>query len=278
MFSEIHFRGCKSFPLNKDSSLIDLKHVNVIIGKNNSGKSSIIDIIAASIKYEYWKFIKSRLGSIEITFELKEDYLGSIFSNYTSIGYIHNPHQVALESLGKLYSVSVSYDKNYDKSVISKYTFSELYSDNIFKMAPLVKYWKSVADNIKRINNNLEFRRISAERDIVPEIESQEEIINENGTGASNLIRKILNHSNFDEKLIEERLLMELNKIMSPEIEFVELKIQQITVMDNLLWEVFLREKDCGRYALSQSGSGLKTIILLLLNLLIIPETKQYKN
>lgn len=277
MFSEVHFRGYKGFPANKDSSLVDLKHVNIIIGKNNSGKSSILDVIAASSKYDCWRRIKPHLEVLNISFELTEDYLGSIFSNYVSLEKVRNPHEVALQSLGKLYSVSVSYEKNYGSNMNLKYTFSELHSDDTFKREPLAKYWKTVADNISRINNDWEFRRISADRDIVPEVESQEETVNENGVGASNLIRKIINHSAFDEKLIEEYLLKELNKIISPEIEFVELKIQQITVEENLLWEIFLREKDCGRYALSQSGSGLKTIMLLLLNLLIIPETEEYK-
>ena len=35
-----------------------------------------------------------------------------------------------------------------------------------------------------------EFRRLDAERNIVPEVESNDENINLNGEGASNLIRK----------------------------------------------------------------------------------------
>ena len=44
-----------------------------------------------------------------------------------------------------------------------------------------------------------------------------------------------------------------------------------------LKWEIFLQEKG-KRYALSKMGSGLKTIILVLANLLIIPKLKAYKN
>ena len=44
------------------------------------------------------------------------------------------------------------------------------------------------------------------------------------------------------------------------------------------LWEVFLQEKGLQRVPLSKTGSGLKTIVLVLLNLLVIPHTKDYQN
>ncbi len=65
---------------------------------------------------------------------------------------------------------------------------------------------------------------------------------------------------------------------MYPDSMFTAIKIQQVNYNDTLLWEVFLEEKDSGRFALSQSGSGLKTIILVLINLLLIPNTPEYKN
>lgn len=38
----------KNYKLFDEVTLQDLKHVNVIIGKNNSGKTSLIDVIAAA--------------------------------------------------------------------------------------------------------------------------------------------------------------------------------------------------------------------------------------
>jgi hypothetical protein len=278
MYSELHFSGYKSFPPEKDASLKDLRHVNVIIGKNNCGKSSVLDLVATPYSYDCWAKVGSKIELLDASFELEEEHIGGIFSQYSSIGNVQNPHNVALQSLGKLYSVSLGSQKlAYQDHHELKYTFSEIHSDETFRYELFAKFWRNVADNICKENTGWEFRRISADRDIVPEAESQKENIMDNGVGTSNLIRKIINHSDFDEKLIEHQLLNALNEIMAPEIEFVEFKIQQITVGDDLLWEVFLREKGCGRYALSQSGSGLKTIILLLLNLLVIPQTKQYK-
>ena len=65
---------------------------------------------------------------------------------------------------------------------------------------------------------------------------------------------------------------------MSPDSYFTNIKIQQIGNSEPSRWEIFLEEKDAGRFALSSSGSGLKTILLTLINLHLIPELKEYKN
>ena len=150
--------------------------------------------------------------------------------------------------------------------------------NDIFQSSPLKHRLDSVANYICDKERNTVFRRISAERNISPEVEVQDEFLGEDGRGASNLIRKFVNYSGYDETLIERELLHELNSIMKPEIDFEEIKIQQIMRNGTILWEVFLREKGYDRYALSQSGSGLKTVVLVLLNLLVIPHTSGYLN
>ena len=45
---------------------------------------------------------------------------------------------------------------------------------------------------------------------------------------------------------------------------------------DNKCWEIFLEESG-HRYAMSKLGSGLKTILLILINLYLIPDTDEYR-
>lgn len=121
------------------------------------------------------------------------------------------------------------------------------------------------------------FRRLSAERNILPEKETKI-ILSDTGEGASNLIRAFLNYSTYNESVIEEDLLNALNQIMFPEAEFENIRIQQIIGEANdSLWEIFLKEKGRDRVPLSKSGSGVKTIILVLLNLMVIPLLEEYK-
>ena len=62
-----------------------------------------------------------------------------------------------------------------------------------------------------------------------------------------------------------------LNSIFQSDGEFESIRIQQINGESGGMWEVFLQEKGQQRIPLSKMGSGLKTIILILLNLLVIP-------
>ena len=65
---------------------------------------------------------------------------------------------------------------------------------------------------------------------------------------------------------------------MAPESVFTNIRIQEIQHGDEEnTWEVFLEEGG-KRFALSKSGSGLKTVILILINLYIIPNLSKYKN
>ena len=137
--------------------------------------------------------------------------------------------------------------------------------------------WRDVIRRLGDYDKQYEFRRINADRDIVPEIESENDMLEYDGVGATNIVRKFINHSQYDEKLIEELLLNELNLIMAPDSVFSNIRVQEIEIGKETRWEIFLEEKNGKRFALSKSGSGLKTIILMLINLHIIPHTKKYK-
>lgn len=80
------------------------------------------------------------------------------------------------------------------------------------------------------------------------------------------MINHYLNNEGNNERLVQHDLLDALNKIMNPDAHFSGITVQKTR---NKLWEVYLYENDV-RYPLSKMGSGLKTIILVLLNLLIV--------
>ena len=139
--------------------------------------------------------------------------------------------------------------------------------------------WDNVAISYNNELSSVCLRRMNAERDIVPEFESDEESVSVNGNGATNLIRKFINNDKYDESIVESLILDELNNIMKPDALFSSIRVQQVNYDKDTQykWEVFLEENG-HRYALSKSGSGLKTILLILINLYLIPQTKNYKN
>ena len=97
------------------------------------------------------------------------------------------------------------------------------------------------------------------------------------GSGATNLIHRYINLSTLDSKLVEKNLLNTLNEIMKDDAFFTDIVVQQIEIDGDTLWEIFLEEELKGRIPLSKSGSGLKTIILVLLNIFLVPVTLNAK-
>jgi predicted ATP-dependent endonuclease of OLD family len=126
----------------------------------------------------------------------------------------------------------------------------------------------------------LRFHRINAERDIIPEYESDNAKVEYNGDNLTNLIGMYINRAGLSEEIVEKTILEELNKIMGKDAHFTGIRVQEIDEKDNsgegqgrYKWEIFLEENG-KRYSLSKSGSGLKTIIMVLVNLYLIPMTE----
>lgn len=129
--------------------------------------------------------------------------------------------------------------------------------------------------------SKLGFRRILADRDVNPESASTELKLSSNGQGATNIIRRYITSSSLDEDLIQVELLGSLQDIFGSNGAFQRIEIRQHdddSEQDGEeLWEIFLGEPEKGLISLSRSGSGLKTIFLVLLNLLVIPQIEGKK-
>ena len=115
-----------------------------------------------------------------------------------------------------------------------------------------------------------EFKPIHAERDIQSEVDSRNLNVLPNGVGATNIIQNFLNNAQFRSELVERGILEELNSIFKPDAHFTRIVVQRV---NEDKWEIFLEEKIKGRVPISESGSGLKTIILVLVYLNLIPKS-----
>lgn len=268
--------SAKKYKLFEYIEMTGLSKVNVIIGKNNSGKSSLLDVIGAAYDVNQYIKIQSEIEEVMMGIPITDNMVRSLFGNFRGLDH-WNPTTFLKEYEGKSVEARISAKR----ALISKDKFDSQIEFVSIEKEPLElkNYWKNCARTLEdKIENNI-FRRIRAERNILPENESNEGL-RATGEGASNLIRKIITESTYDESLIEEKLLSSLNQIMYPEAAYESIRIQQIRNKDASKWEVFLQEKGSRRVALSKTGSGVKTIILLLLNLLVIPalskETRRY--
>jgi hypothetical protein len=109
-------------------------------------------------------------------------------------------------------------------------------------------------------------KRLSAERDIRPE-QPAGPGIGDDGTGATHTIHHFLTHATRDSAIVERTMLDDLNTIFGTDAYFTRIDTRE----DRATWEVYLDEEHKGRIRLSRSGSGLKTIILVLAYLHLLP-------
>lgn len=271
----VRFDGYKSFPADINCEISINPYISVFIGKNNCGKSSCIDVLETALGGQKDKILHKEFHHLSISTPIKEEFIGRCFSKGSRGGHgIPGDHNV------------------YGRKFIDKDIYLELTSgmvrDGVREMKiseiqpnlelPIGRQlWENMAFYYRDILNTYRFRRINADRDVVPEKETNEESLDSNGNGVTNLLRKFVNFSGYDEKLVEDLLLDELNKIMMPDSCFKNIRVQEIESNGEFLWEIFLEETNGKRFALSKSGSGLKTIILMLVNIYLVPHLKEYK-
>ena len=143
---------------------------------------------------------------------------------------------------------------------------------------------RQVLQHVTHQFNRRSFRRLLAERDIKTEPQDVNLTLGPDGSGASNIVRRFILSANpqFPGEVIKRELLDALNSIFGNDGEFSEITVQ---VHDdgesegtNGYWEIYLGENKKGLISLSKSGSGLKTILLVLLNLLVVPKAKIEEN
>lgn len=265
MHTGIQFSGYKLFCNETMTELDKITNVNVIIGKNNSGKSSLLDVIEMAYDEESFNRQKWQIGLLRVSLLMTRNMVQRIFSAYSGIGEWDE-----LNYRKKLEGQDAVIEFGGTKNAENPSGYRALNREDI----PIINYFQNGLFDYEREKKRYIFRRLSAERNIVPEKEQDLEL-SSTGEGASNLVRVFLNDSTYDEKVIEVWLLHALNKIMYPEAEFDSIRIQQRGIKDKSVWEIYLKEKGMERVPLSKSGSGIKTIILVLLNLLVVPMLPQ---
>lgn len=239
-----------------------LNLVNIIIGRNNSGKSALIDLVRYAVIPSDITSLghRGRVPEVYITKPLTEEEIGKVFppnqsggmlashSSFFEYGkqWINKPITLHLQPNQATF---VSVDPPFETDQI-KYEFGN-------KLAPVV---------INPLKGKM-FRRLLADRNIRPEGDGSPSMT-EDGNGATNVIQNFINKANRDRSLVEVNLLAALNEIFNPDANFKRILVRQI---EGGGWEIYLEEENKGLVSLSNSGSGLKTIILVLINILLMP-------
>ncbi len=240
--------------------------INIIIGRNNSGKSTLLELVQHAVTpSSQFQVLKHRgQGSPEVIISqiLKEPELQRVFPEGTHGGVIpdSNHWKYGSQWIGQKITYSLD-DKGKKKFVDLSPPFG---SDKIQQ-----EYNQKLTDATPNPFAGKVFKRLLAERDIAPEPAGDSMVLGENGSLATNILRRFINITSLPRELVEETMLTELNKIFNPDSDYQGITTR--TAQEGAAWEIFLQEASKGRIPLSHTGSGFKTILLVLMFLYLVP-------
>ena len=272
----VKFRGYGCFK-NDWAGFDTIKPVNVIIGRNNTGKSHLLDFVSALCSNN----VNQTARHLKCKGIFDEESLKRHFREGVSGGPLGGDHW---DGHGKLFvGVGVCWEANVD-TIHCNPIFSEGYtpppSPNNQTTQTRISILREILQEARHDLSGKIFRRLLADRDIHSEPAGNQLTLGADGAGATNLVRRYILSSNpkLSRNLIQIEFLAALNEIFKTDGVFTEIQVKQhdergadtLGYVDNN-WEVYLGEKKKGLIALSRSGSGLKTVILVLLNLLVVP-------
>lgn len=261
-----HFKGFGETP----TGFQKFEPINVVIGRNNSGKSALIDAVELAVSKggTFHPLKHSRAGepfAVYLTQTIDEPSLRSAFSEGTGGGGIPGDHW--------------QYGRTYMGARITRIlgpTWEpDIHGDDIFKEVRHsgANYVKNFLTRMTWPFDNVVMLRMSAERDVQPEIDDGSREIHPNGAGVTSLVQAFINKEDLPRREVEVSLLNDLNTVYQGDSTFTQILVRQD---GQNKWEIHLREDYKGDIRLSQSGSSLKSIFLLLALMRLVPVIKPF--
>lgn len=256
-----------------------IKPINVIIGRNNSGKSKLLDLVRVLCGQS----IESADWDIQCKGILDKDSLLPHFPPNASVGALPG---ILWKHGQRLVGAEIAWETSRRGGEPSVKLFDDSLVEHRYAETSKREIIARLSDLVRSPTHQLTgtiFRKLLADRDIRPETENTELNLAPNGEGASNIIRRFILSSSqsFPREVIQEELLAALNSIFANDGQFSEIQanLHDEPNSNELVgsWEIFFGEKTKGLVSLGKSGSGLKTVLLVLLNLLVVPQIDDRK-
>jgi hypothetical protein len=263
---------------------------NILVGRNNSGKSQLLDLAARGVAGSLKELDLPEHAEVRVRFQLSEGALeakfrdegrsslpgGHLWRNYGS--QLAGAAAELVFRNGVVASVELKDDAETMRRLFSKLpNVHEKWKAEVRERVTAAV--KQSAAAVWPPFRGYHIGRLHADRDIVPESTQRDGVVlAPDGKGATNLIRRFVSTSDarFPREIIREDLLVALNHVFAADGKFEEITVQEHEDHPSgPTWEVFLGEREKGLVALSRSGSGLKTVILVLLHLLAIPKVTE---
>lgn len=251
--------------------------INVVVGRNNTGKSRLLQFLERVCRAD----LASWNLNLKCRGRLTAEELKRQFESHVGQGILGGNHW---EDHGKHFvNVEVEWETSPSGSLVSWRPLNGFDLSSRFGGASTAERRERLKRVLARKKHALvgkSIRRLLADRDIEPEVADQSLKLEANGAGASNVVRRFITSANEDlpREVVRGELLGALNSIVGADGCFSDIQVQEHDdessggPKDH--WEIYLEEEKKGLVPLSGSGSGLKTLILVLLNLVVIPKVE----
>ena len=265
----------KCFASDEYQGFDQIRHINVLIGKNNSGKSKLLEALECFVKSGIQQYSDM---SLQIEEPVEREALLKIFRTDISRGYIGRIFNNNLASHWNLVGQYLAENQiliQLDEKGKKIYTDLSYFRLNADDQNLLLNELQGI--NVKNPFEGYKYLHLQAERDIKTEpIDFNQntffDFIKADASNITSLIARMINDEGgikqHWKEYIERDFLENLNKIVAPEIIFTRIYTM---VNGSGRHEIYLEEANKGGIKLSDCGSGLKTIIATLTLLHIIP-------
>lgn len=286
-FLSVKIRGYKSFTTSEGFNTF--RPINIIIGRNNAGKTALLELVemlcdktvqpkiprdacntlrppVISFEYTIKKEVESVVPGIAQLLEnqgptyqfIREQFIGFVVQGTVDAnGVWVLREESCMDHLKKHGIPEALLARPMDESRLE--TVWREYRSRVH-----VTYSKVFSEAI---------RKLSADRNITPEPEKEFKTFDPNGTGATNLFRLALNTTDSPREKFREEILHDLNLIFNPEMKFSKIEVIQQSGGTGKPYEIFLTEEGRPSIPVAHMGHGVKTVLLVLANLILHPWT-----
>lgn len=255
----------------------DLKPINLIIGKNNSGKSKILEFLQIYVKKNQDTPVLKDREKVQILKQLNNVEVRSAFQPNARTGPLNvfraNANEGDWAAIGtKLVDGLVYVDSK--KTELIEHQIEVIRPPQI-EAFPSIE--KMLDAHISNPIHGYIYQSIQAERDIKPEgvnfNQGENFIIQPDGSNLTQLLVRCLfaetGHQSGWQELIEKELLSKLNQVLEPDLCFTRIFAKATT---GGAWELYLEEEHKGGIKISDCGSGIKTVLHVMTLLYVAPK------
>ena len=262
---------------NKYIGFERLTKLNVLIGQNNIGKSTLLEMLdflfEMRTNYNRNFLTEITIPPMEFTVEVDKNLLMTFLGKNKSSSDVGNHYEYVSSFIDRKIKYRAN---NRNLEAISYVALDDdepVMLKNTTRGLELLNNFVSYCLN--ELINQHNLIKLYADRNLIPEIHDDNLIVESDGRGGTNLIRHYLHNSHSDHRLVEVTLLEALNEIIGPQDSFSRIMCQEQRRNGEIYWEVLLENKN-GKIALSNSGSGLRTILLVLIKLFLEPKANGF--